>query len=61
MNLGQVSVDAEIIKTTDDAVLIDHDGEEIWVPRKCCINGSRLDVGDRRLLVANWWWEGNVE
>ena len=60
-DFGQVTVAAEVIRTTDAAILINYQGDEIWVPRKCCIQGDRIEEGDTDLMIARWWWSSNVE
>lgn len=54
---GQTTITAEIIKTTEKAVLIEVDGAEHWVPRKVCLDGDSLVIGDEDLVVADWWLE----
>ena len=50
---GQTTIAAEIIRTTDAAVLIDFEDREVWIPRSVCLEGDTLDVGDTDLIVAN--------
>lgn len=54
---GQSVVDGMILKSTDDAILylIDHLGDERWIPRKVCLDGGNLDDGDTDIAVADWW------
>lgn len=54
---AQTTVNAEIKRTTDKAVLIEVDGEDHWVPRSVCLDGDALAVGDDDLIVADWWLE----
>ncbi|WP_048647528.1 hypothetical protein [Nitratireductor soli] len=54
---GQTTIEAEITRATDAAVLVDLDDQEIWIPRSVCLEGDTLDVGDTDLIVADWWLE----
>lgn len=54
---AQTTIHAEVIRTTDKAVLILHDGEEHWIPRSVCLEGDALETGDEDLIVADWWLE----
>lgn len=54
---GQVTLEAEITRTTDSAVLVDLDDRELWVPRSVCLEGDALDVGDTDIIVAAWFAE----
>lgn len=54
---GQTTIEAEIIRATDAAVLIDLGDREVWVPRSVCLEGDMLDVGDTDLIVADWFIE----
>ena len=49
--------DVKVLKETDKAILIDLDGEPVWVPKACIGEGSEvLVLGDEgTLLVAEWW------
>lgn len=52
---GQSTIEAEIIRATDAAVLVDLGDREIWIPRSVCLEGDALDVGDTDLIVADWF------
>lgn len=52
---GQTTVEAEVTRTTDAAVLVTIDGDEHWVPRSVCLSGEDIQEGDTDLIVANWW------
>lgn len=54
---GQTTLEAVVTRTTEKAVLVEIDGNEIWIPRKVCLDGDALDVGDDDLVVADWWLE----
>jgi len=54
---GQSTIEAEIIRTTDAAVLVDLGDREVWIPRSVCLEGDALDVGDTDLIVADWFIE----
>lgn len=54
---AQTTIQAEITKTTERAVLIVYEDEEYWVPRSVCLDGDSLQVGDDDLIVADWWLE----
>lgn len=52
---GQRTIYCEVTMTTDDAVLVDHQDEEFWVPRSVCLDGQSIEEGDSDLVVADWW------
>lgn len=52
---GQTTVEADVTRTTDAAVLVTIDGEEHWVPRSVCLGGEDIAEGDTDLIVADWW------
>ena len=52
---GQSTVEAEITRATDAAVLVDLGDRELWIPRSVCLEGDALDVGDTDLIVADWY------
>lgn len=52
---AQTTIDAEVIRTTDSAVLIDINGREKWVPRRVCLDGNAIEEGDSDLIIADWW------
>lgn len=52
---GQTTIEAEITRATDAAVLVDFGDREVWVPRSVCLEGDALDVGDTDLIVADWY------
>jgi len=54
---AQTTIEAEITRATDRAVLIVYEGDEVWVPRSVCLEGDSLSVGDTDLIVADWWLE----
>jgi len=54
---AQTTIEAEIIRATDRAVLIVYEDAEVWVPRSVCLEGDSLSVGDTDLIVADWWLE----
>lgn len=54
---GQTTVSGEVKRTTDDAILFVVNGDEIWVPRSVCLDGSNVEEGDTDLIIANWWAE----
>lgn len=54
---GQTTIEAEIIRATDAAVLVDFEGREVWIPRSVCLEGDALDVGDTDMIVADWFLE----
>lgn len=54
---GQATLEAEITRTTDSAVLVDLDDRELWIPRSVCLEGDALDVGDTDIIVAAWFAE----
>jgi hypothetical protein len=56
--LGQTTLAGDVIRATDSAVLFErNDGAEFWVPRRCCLQGDEVEVGDTDLVVADWWLE----
>lgn len=54
---AQTTIHAEIIKTTEKAILILIDGGERWVPRAVCLEGDGLEAGDSDVIIADWWLE----
>lgn len=54
---GQTTIEAEITRATDAAVLVELEDREVWIPRSVCLEGDALDVGDTDLLVADWFLE----
>lgn len=54
---AQSTIDAEIIRAADRAVLIVYEDAEVWVPRSVCLEGNSISVGDTDLIVADWWLE----
>jgi len=54
---GQSTIEAEITRATDAAVLVDLGDREVWIPRSVCLEGDALDVGDTDLIVADWFIE----
>lgn len=56
-SFAQTTIPTEIIRTTDDAVLAEIEGDEVWVPRKVCLDGASVNVGDTDIIVADWWLE----
>ena len=54
---GQTTIEAEITRATDAAVLVELDDREVWIPRSVCLEGDALDVGDTDLIVADWFLE----
>lgn len=54
--MGQTVLDGLVVKTTDAALLYQpDDADEIWIPRKVCLDGGRLDEGDTDVAIADWW------
>jgi hypothetical protein len=50
--------DAQVIRETDKALLVDLDGSEVWVPKSVVHDDSEVwsaenAVGD---LVVKYWW-----
>lgn len=54
---AQTTINTEITRTTDKAVLVTIDGEDHWIPRRVCLDGDALETGDDDLIVADWWLE----
>ena len=54
---GQTTIEVEITRATDAAVLVELDDREVWIPRSVCLEGDALDVGDTDLIVADWFLE----
>lgn len=54
---------AEIIDTTEKAVLVGYTDEQgdaatVWIPRSVCLDGDGLVTGDRDVCVAQWFVDG---
>lgn len=43
-----------VIRTTDDAVLVEKQGTETWLPRSAMQDGDAIDRGDTDIAVAKW-------
>lgn len=54
---GQTTIEAEITRTTNAAVLVDFGDREVWIPRSVCLEGDALEEGDTDLNVADWFLE----
>lgn len=55
---AQTTVAGEVIRTTAAAVLFKlDDGDEVWVPRRVCLDGDSAEEGDTDLVIADWWLE----
>lgn len=53
---GQTTLSGMVMKTTESAVLFMPDGgDEVWIPRRCCLDGASLEDGDTDIAVADWW------
>ncbi len=52
-----VEIDVTILRTTDAALLIEHEGEEYWIPRSQVIEdeSDALEEGDEGLLTITEW------
>lgn len=49
--------DAEGLKETDLALLVELDGEEVWIPKSVIDDDSEVyRVGDEGTLVVHEWW-----
>ncbi len=49
-------VDVVVKKTTDKALLCEIDGEEHWIPRSQCLDGTSVeDEGDEGSIVIPAW------
>lgn len=54
----QVSLEGEVARTTERAVLYrDEWGNETWIPRSVLLDGDSLDDGDTDLVCAEWFAE----
>ena len=51
--------DVRLVRTTDKALLVEYEGEEIWVPRSQVDDDSEIysdkQVGETGLLVIPYW------
>lgn len=56
---GKTTLDHDIRKTTERAVMIVVNGTDVWIPRSACLDGEHLGEGDQDLVVANWWLREN--
>lgn len=62
MNMGR----AQLVRRTANAVcvlLLEKEGETLWVPRRVLASGSKLEQGKRegRLIVESWWAEQTLD
>lgn len=54
--------EAKVLRVTDKALLVDLEGEEVWVPRSVIHDDSEVyseKNGEGELVVALWWAEAN--
>lgn len=54
---AQTTIECEVERVTEKAILIVYEGEEYWVPRSVCLDGNEAAEGDTDLIVADWWLE----
>lgn len=50
-----VTLHCEVLRTTDKAVLVELNGEEVWIPRSQCEGGDDIDEGDDSINVTRWF------
>jgi len=57
-------IEVLVLRATDRAVQVDHEGEEEWIPRSCIRDGEDLEEGfEGEIEVADWklralGWDG---
>lgn len=44
--------DCEVKRTTEKAILIDYEGEEIWLPRSQVSEGDKYEAGDTGVTIS---------
>lgn len=51
--------DVEVLRETDDAILVQFDNQELWVPKSVIHDDSEVyEMGcDGTLIIAEWWAE----
>lgn len=48
--------DCEVVRLTDEAALLNIDGDEHWVPKSCLENADDLEVGEEATAVIHEWF-----
>jgi hypothetical protein len=49
--------DVKVLKETDKALLVDLEGEPVWVPKSCVDDDSEVyRLGDEGTLLVSEWW-----
>lgn len=47
---------AHIVRATENALLVEIDGEEIWLPRSQVSDGESYEVGDTNVTLSITEW-----
>ena len=54
---GNYEVRATAVRATEKALLVDIDGNEMWIPQSVIHDDSEVyEEGDTGLLVVKGWW-----
>ena len=48
--------DCAVLQTTANAILIDYEGEEIWLPRSQVSEGEKYEMGDQGVTISASEW-----
>jgi hypothetical protein len=48
--------DCEVVHETDEALLLNIDGDEHWVPKACIDNSDDLEVGEEATAEIHEWF-----
>ena len=44
--------DCDVLRTTEKAILVEYDGEEIWLPRSQVSDGEQYEEGDTGVTIS---------
>lgn len=56
MSDDAVRLEARCVRATSNAILVDVDGEEVWIPQSCVHDDSEVwKRGDEGTLVVTRW------
>ncbi len=56
MNDSYSNIDCQILAVTNDAVLIEYDDGEKWIPKSVIENDAEeIEIGDIEVPVADWF------
>jgi hypothetical protein len=56
-----VEIECDVLNATADAILVDYEGEQLWIPRSQVEDSDDFEVGDSEervvLNVSRWFAE----